>query len=510
MKHRAIAFVLVLAAAGPAGAADEERVLRAQAAQLAADGRCDEALPLLEEARARARDDARSALLQGQCLLQAKRYSEALGSLEDAARLDPGSADAALYLGMARYHVGDAAGAEAALERAERLAPDNAQVALYRGLALLDLARTDEATERFRLASRIDSLNTEPMASYYAGLAHQSAGRVQEAEVALRRVSALAPGSEWDRQAQAALAGAAASPRSFALRRWLVLQAGLAYDSNVALVGTDVVSPEIISGKSDGRGEWAVQAGQELFRNETWGGGVLANYYGNAYFREHEFDPAYVGVGFWLDRRLGENAVVRFQPLFGAVYYDYEDYLRFYGFRADYLQDWGEAGSGDFWLRYAYNDFLYSIPPPDPGFRNRDGNDLWFGYDHSYPITSSTLLQGGPLGRYYDAKGGEWDFWGLGGWLGVTQQLPADLSGELSFAYEYDRYSHPSSFPSPGDHSKDRRDNVFLLHAVIERPIVENVVASLDWTYWNNDSNTDVFNYERHVAGAYITVAFGD
>ncbi|MEE2679654.1 MAG: tetratricopeptide repeat protein [Myxococcota bacterium] len=511
MKAPGVAvFCLVALASGVAGAADEGRVVRAQAAQLASAGRCDAALPLLEQARRLSPDDAPAALLQGKCLLHGKRYAAALEPLETAVRLDPDSPEAALYLGMTQYHLGDSDAAEATLARAEQLAPDNAEVALYRGLTLLDLARTDEATERFNRASRIDTANMEPMASYYAGLAHQSMGRTAEAEAALRRVSRLAPGSEWDRQAEAALSSAPSGPASYALRRWLVLQAGLSYDSNVALVGTDVTNPEIISGRSDGRGDWSAETGLELYRDERWSAGVLANYYGNAYFRETEFDQAYVNASFWVERRLGQDSFFRIQPMFGTIYYDYEDYLRFYGFRAAYLHDWGDAGSGDFWLRYAYNDFLYPIPPPDTSFRNRDGNDLWFGYDHSYDVTDTTTLEGGPLGRVYAAKGGEWDFWGIGGWVGVIQQLPAEFAGEISFAFQHDRYDHPSSFPVPGANTKDRRDNLYRIRAGLERPIFKNVIASLDWTYWNNDSNTSVFNYERHVAGGYITIAFGD
>ena len=510
--RQAVQILLLLVVASSAGAADEGLVLRAQAAQLATAGRCDAALPLLEEARKRSPEDAPAALLQGQCLLHAKRYQDALEPLRDAVRLAPDSADAALHLGMAEYHVGDSSAAEASLARAEQLEPDNAQAALYRGLALLDLAREEEAADRFDHASRIDTANMEPMASYYAGLAHQSLGRAAEAEAALRRVSALAPGSEWDRQAEAALAAAQVAPQTYGTRRWFVAQGGLAYDSNVALVGTDVTSPDVISGKSDGRGEWALEGGLELFRDGQWSAGVLANYFGSAYFREYEFDETYVNASFWLERRLGSDSFIRFQPMFGTIYYDEEDYLRFYGFRADYLHPWGSAGTGNFWLRYAYNDYLYPIAPPpeEKSFRNRDGNDVWFGYDHSYEVTSSTLLEGGPLGRYYDAEGKEWDLRGFGGWIGVTQHLPAKFAGELEFFFEHDRYEHRSSFLLPGESSKKRRDNLFRIRAVIERPIVKDMIASVIWTYWNNDSNTDVFNYQRHVVGAYITVAFGD
>jgi tetratricopeptide (TPR) repeat protein len=506
-------LLLGLASSHAARAADEGLVLRSQAAQLAAEGRCDEALPQLARARALSPQDPAAALLQGECLLQAGRYAEAIPPLEDASRLDPSSADAALYLGMARYHAGNPEAADQALARAEELAPDNAEVALYRGLALLDLARADEATERFYRASRIDPAGVEPIASYYAGVAEQSAGRAQEAEAALRHVSELAPGSEWDRQARAALAGAATTARSYRLRRWLVLLAGLAYDSNVALIGTDVAQPGSISHKSDGRGEWGVQGGHELFRNETWSGGVLANYDGNAYFRESDFDLAYVGAGAWVERALGESTRVQVQPLFGAIYYDYDDYLRFYGCRADAFHGWGDAGTGDLWVRYAYNNFLYPIPGATPALRdarNRDGSDVWTGYDHRYPLTPTTTLQGGPFVHYYHSRGTEYDYWGIGAWIGVRQQLPWELTGDVSGSYGYDHYRHSSTFLLPGEKIEHRRDDVWIVQGLLERPITKRVTATARWTYYNDDSNTDVFSYDRHVVGLYITVAFGD
>jgi len=507
-----LALLVALAPPHAAQAADEGLVLRAQAADLVSEGNCDEALPLLERARRLAPDDADAALLQGECLLRAMRYAEAIPPLEAATRLDPRSARAALGLGIARYQTGDSAGADAPLARAEELAPDDAKVALYRGLVLLDLARSDEANERFERASRIDPLGAEPMASYYGGLALQSSGRTEEAEAALRRASELAPGSEWDREARAALAGAAATAPTH-LRRWLVLQGGLAYDSNVALIGSDVAQPDSISNESDGRGEWGVEAGQELYRDGKWSAGVLASYDGDAYFRDSDFDLAYVGAGAWGARAIGESTVVRVQPLFGAVFYGYDDYLRFYGARGDVLQGFGDAGTGDFWVRYAYNNFLYPIPGNTHVLRtarNRDGNDVWTGYDHTYPLTDRTSLLGGPFFRYYDAKGSEYDAWGVGGWLGVRQELPWQLTGQLSVSYGYDRYRRTSTFLLPGETREHRRDHVWIVQSILERPIAQRVTASLRWTYYNDDSNTDVFDYDRHVVGAYVTVAFGD
>ena len=80
-------LLLGLASPDETRAADEGLVIRSQAAQLAAEGRCDEALPQLERARALSPEDPGAALLQGECLLQAGRYAEAIPPLEDASRL---------------------------------------------------------------------------------------------------------------------------------------------------------------------------------------------------------------------------------------------------------------------------------------------------------------------------------------------------------------------------------------------------------------------------------------
>lgn len=499
---------LLAVAPGSAAAGDRGLALRARAAQLAAEQGCAQALPVLEQARTLSPDDPQAALLQGQCLLDQKRYAEAAAALDDASRLDPASAPAAKLLGIARYHAGDSAAAEAALARAEQLAPDDAQVALYQGLVLLDLARSDEATERFRRASMIDPATTEPMASYYAGLALSGAGRSEEAEAALRRASELAPGSEWDRQAQAALS--MAHEGGYALRRWLILRAGVAYDSNVSLRGNDVDS-RYVSNRDDGRAEWAVEAGAELFRNGDWGGGVLGDYYGNKYFQDSDFDQAYVSVGFWIDRKLGEHSLVRVQPVFGASFYDYDDFLRFYGVQAELFHDWGSAGTGTFRARYAYDDYLYNIIGSGSlaDRRDHDGHEIGVGYDHRLPLGDTTVLEGGPFFRYYAAEGSEWDHWAAGAWLGVEQQLPCDFLAEVSGSYAHAGYRRTSTFLLPGESAGHRNDDIGAVQVVLERPLTDRVTASARWTYLNNSSNTRVFDYERHIAGLYVTVAFG-
>jgi hypothetical protein len=55
----------------------------------------------------------------------------------------------------------------------------------------------------------------------------------------------------------------------------------------------------------------------------------------------------------------------------------------------------------------------------------------------------------------------------------------------------------------------NRVDNIWNVRAIFERPISGNVKASLRYRYNNNDSNTDTYNYDRHIIGGFVTIFFG-
>jgi hypothetical protein len=45
-----------------------------------------------------------------------------------------------------------------------------------------------------------------------------------------------------------------------------------------------------------------------------------------------------------------------------------------------------------------------------------------------------------------------------------------------------------------------------VLGAVLTKPINEWLSVSARYQYLNNDSNTQLFNYDRHIAGAFVTI----
>src|SRR5262245_2448561 len=129
-----VALVALVLCPSLAFASDESDVLRARGALLAAQGKCDEAVPLFERAMAADPKEARAALLKGRCEIAAKEYPEAEQTLAEATRRDPDLKEVPLEVAIARYHQLNYTGARQALEAARPGSSGDARFELYDGL----------------------------------------------------------------------------------------------------------------------------------------------------------------------------------------------------------------------------------------------------------------------------------------------------------------------------------------------------------------------------------------
>ncbi len=519
-----LAIVAQFGLASAPFAADEARILRARAAELASRDDCAGALRLLDEADdfdSRAVPDATESrapipmqaevdLLRGRCLVSLQRFEAARPALERAVASDPRSGEAALALGIVRYELGDAEGAYEILERAEVLLPNRPEPPLYLGLILIDREESAAAAGRFEQSGRLAPDGFDPIPDYYAAIAHAGAGDVERSEDALRRVQERGAGTVWGDRADELLAGSEARGRRGPLNRWLRLQAGLDYDTNVSLRSDRVAQPGNISDDEDGRGWWGIDAGAELFRKGGWAGGVGAQYTGYEYFESQSYRQHFATGRVWLDRDLGEDTLFRISPEAGIGFFDTGEYLRFYGVRPELRHDFGRGGLGRLYFRYAYDDFREDFDANNlAGLRNaldRDGHDLRGGYDHEIGVAERTTLRGGVFGRHYLAEGSEYDHSGVGGWLGFTQGLPWRFTLDATGSVAYDEYDGKSNFLLAGEPRRAREDIIGTASAVLSRPITDWLTLAARYHYLNNDSNTAVFDYDRHLVGAFFTL----
>lgn len=492
------AFALVLAA--PARAADESVALGMRGEQLALEERCGEALALLRRARELDPKDARAAFVAGQCQIRLTRYAEAIEPLEEARRLDPELApEATLYLGIAYFHSDDLDAAERELEAAVEALPNHAEARLYRGLVLLERADAARAVAELEAAADVDPV-VDPVATYYAGMAWHMARERERAEKALQHVIRSAPETRWAREAERALEQSRAR---YERRRFFgSVTAGMEFDDNVVLRGTGVLLPSDISDERDGRGSFFVRGGTEFLRNADWAVGALVSYYGANQIDLTDFDTQFPRVSGWVDRALGEQTYLRVSPDFGYGWVGYDDYLMNFGGTMSLHRDWDEGGSGRFFFRGERRDYRFQIFTLA---QERDGESYVGGYDHTYRLSHRTLLRGGLAGDHFDSETGEYTYSAPIAWLGATQQLPAQIVFDLRFRYSHQSYHNGSAFSPSG---KRRRDDVYWIDAAIERPISQRLKMSLRYRYENDDSNVDVFNYDRNIVGGFFTVDF--
>lgn len=449
------------------------------------------------------------ARLEGICANQLGRYDEALQPLEIAYASDPNAPDVALQLGVARFQQGDLTGAEEAFRVAEAVDPENAELLFYQGLVAFEAERHREAAELLERAIEIDPAFTEPRGSYYAGLAWERAQDRERARRSLERALQRAPNSLEAERARQALDQMDAASQ---LRRWVRAEIGMEWDSNAVLRGEDVVLPEGISDDSDWRGIWRLNGQQEVFRNKDWAAGFTGGYLGYAYTDLNEFDLHYLTTSTWLDRRIDEETFVRLQPEFGYGWRDNEPYVSVYGVTSNLYRDWGDPGSGRFFVHFDNANYRFSVlgtTPEERSDRNRDGRRWIAGYDHFYAASNSVDLRGGLAFERYNARGREYTFVGGGPWLGTRWETPwLKLAVETFGSFQYRAYQHPSTYPNPGQtqpSNHDRKEHTWRTELAVERPILDSLLASVRWRYTKNSSNREVYDYDRHVIGAYLT-----
>ena len=531
---RVLAALAVGVAALPALAADEGPVLRQRAEQLAASGHCDEAIPRARRAREIDPRDARAALVEGRCLLRLGQYRESIPVLEAAREIDPKATGVAADLGQAHYHLDEIDAASAELDRAERENPNDARTQLYRGLVLSRQAKQREAAVAFDRASGLDPGLTG-VAGLYAGRSWASAQERAKAKAALERARAADPDSEWGRTAAQEIEVLDAPNRRHV---WAKLRAGVEHDSNVTLQNDIPYSalqisrdPNLAHAREheDTVAVFEAEGGFEFLRDEKQSAGAAIGYSGNAHDRVPELDLQFPWLTAWYDRRLSEHTWVRLQPFGGYAWLDGDEYLGLGGATASIAHEFTDRFTGQLYTRVFANDFLYNLDR-DPEvavsagpavadrfrrFRNRDGVEYDAGVEGRFALLAGrTTLRAGSEYQRYESEGRDWEYHGSRTWLGVTQALPWRFVLDVVGSYGWYPYDHTSSYDEDllrylVGKGPEREDQIWDVQGELRYPVTDWLELSARGEYTDAGSNVRVFDYDRWIAGGYLTVTWG-
>lgn len=554
-KYSAIigsAFIVALGLASVpalAGAATVEEAVSA-ARRDVEQGRCEQAyrrLSAFEGLESRAR------LLAGQCRIRAGLYPEALGDLDRARGSRDLSSeqvgDVELYRGVALYHLERYTEAAAALDSADGLTRDDAQLALYRGLIALRDGDNDRAAPNLESAARLSPSLTEPVASYYAGLAWQGASERAKAREAFQRVIAIDGDGPWAQEAKKLLETTELFPY------YARGSVGIEYDDNVILRGgvtQNTRSQLDQSGEKDFRGVWRIDGGLQLFSVEDWSGGVTASYSGDAHFDLSQLNTHYPTIGGYLSRRLGPQTVARARYQFGHAWLNEDPFLQSHVGELLLAHNWTRAGTTTLVGEVLWNDVRFkdfNVPDGQPGGsagdacvpaspnsacgpngldeareRDRDGLGLGGAIDHRYllpipggldELLESVEVGGGYRFRWYDAQGDEWTHFAHIFSVGLEIELPLDFRFRSGASYELRQFDNPSTYPDRETvnqlyvlDGEDREEHEINFAAEVEKDLTDHISVSARYAYQENESNRRVFDFTRHIVGGYLNFRF--
>jgi len=537
---------LLAVSLAPAGAWAAERAL-SRGERLAVEGRCEAALPRLEEELEATPDDARAAWRLGQCALRLGEYGRAARALERSLAADPSRVRARLDLARARYHAGDLDAALAALRAGEAELAGDATWQLYRGMVARGRGETDTAVRALERALALDADAVEPVASYHLGLALRERGDAQRADALLRGVAEAWAGTAWATEARRALGGDADARRA-----WLTLGAGAEYDDNVVLVGRDVPLPRDISDEAGARGVWLASGGVDLGHWGDTAAGVLASYRGRTHADDdlRAFDSHFPTASLWVDHALRPDTHLRVRGDLGYAWVDGDPFLGTGGGRISLLHAWSRRSTTELFGGGFADDYLFSFldvpdgagapgdacPAAQPAFfvvcgppgldegdaRDRDGWALEAGLAHAAALPArwpgDPSLRGGYTFTRFDADGREYTHASHRLFLGAAFALPWAFALDLEGSWTARVFRHPSTHPEQdalvaGEQyalsGLRRREHALEGEVRLSRALGERLAATARYRYRDNRSTADVFDYDQHLVGLVLTVTLG-
>jgi Tfp pilus assembly protein PilF len=467
---------------------------------------------------------------KGLVLFHAQRYQEALTLFEQAVEVDPDDVYALYYRGVARGRLGDSEGAIQDLRAVAERKPDLSAASLELGVALVDDGRAAEAMPWLERAQQVPELdgqasfflgiaqlrsgrdasaeanferaaNADPKlalaALYYRGVAAYQTARWSEAEDRFRAVTSQSPGSKLGREAADFLASIEArQARDFRLFADL----SVFYDSNVTIgPDDDTVSDEIgVSGEDDGGVAVTVGGGFTPLRTQRALVNVSYDFFQSFYFDLTDFDLQ--------DHRPSVEVVGRAGPTrFGLLgRYDY------YTLNAHrFLQEatafpwftlyYGAASRFDLSYRMRYRDFLDSDFELRSGFNHSMGIQYVFNFGDWARFVSVGYRYDleNPDGSSDEAKAFGYD--GHEASVGVGWTFPAGIWGDAGYAYHYESYDSDSG---------GRRDHDHRIFAAVGKELTDWLLVRCSYSGTINDSNQDVFQYDRNIVSLGAEVSY--
>jgi hypothetical protein len=291
------------------------------------------------------------------------------------------------------------------------------------------------------------------------------------------------------------------------------------YDSNVTLDSGS--TPGLSADRDDGAAIYGAMLSADALAGDRHLLTVGARYHERNYLDFDRFDER-TALGFLQGEiRIGARVTPRFSAVGSWVMLDDEPYLAQVKLRPDLLVFLGDS-AGVLQVAASVEGHLYD---DDPLFPSLERDAIAFGpaLAHFFPIPGWSGARGSWSFGYErvitDAKSdllgfeGDYDRNVFAGRLDAELPLFFGVVADASVGLDYERYDNDNladylaQLDEDGSARRRRRDDLLLETGVgLSRELVPHVDLELRWRFQDRFSNTDIFDYERHVVGAMVRV----
>ncbi|MEW6586107.1 MAG: tetratricopeptide repeat protein [Nitrospirota bacterium] len=400
---------------------------------------------------------------KGILALDTKEYSRAMEEFTAALKVKPDDPTANLYLGIAHYRSGKERDGERFLKKALSIDPRSPRTNLELGILYYNRGLWDESRDFMETAKSLD------------------------------------PGTEVATAAENYLKEMGKKEAAVKAKDWaLSLTAGAQYDSNVILEPSDGTLPQGISNKHDWRavlyfdGHYTPAISGKLRLGPTY------SFYQSIHAELHDFNVQQYLPGVMASFSLNKY-------LFFRTDYSYE-YTTVGG--SGYLSAHSVApvltiaeGRGFFTLlRYQYQNKDFKDSELFANNSERDGSNNLFGIIQYVPAGIVTIR----LSYAYDVDDTDKIHWAYKGHSGECS-LSADFGEgwKTDLTGQYYRKDYRGDYPGTGT---KRTDELKTFSVNLTKTMNKWLDITAGWLYEQDDSNIDIFEYERNITTFLLRV----
>jgi tetratricopeptide (TPR) repeat protein len=434
----------------------------------------------------------------GKTYLETERYQKAMKYLNMAWKMNPDISGlqydlAYLHYKMSKYSRAADLFAEIATED-----PSNVLALYHAGICLYKQRDYQRALDYF-LAAAQKSPTMKDNGYYYAGVCYWEMGKIDEAVEKFEYVRDHADSGLLRENALVWLGRIQKKEEKVVKPYSLYFKAGIHHDDNIPLDPVDgdvagvtgdesgIVAKAYFSGKYNvvNRKDYQIGAGYSHY--QTWHDGhddldefdliaSIFKVYGKYRFQPFTLGLSYMPTYYWLDS---------------------DSYLRRHEIKPEVTWKCHEKLSTRLSYSY-YADERFDLDEKD-GHTNEGFLDAY------YSILGKTGYLFGGIGyEDRDARHPDQDYGRLKTKLGIMFGIPWDLKVTLTGRYYDKEYDHTDSL-----FGKKREDSEYRGSVSISRKVFCDWLSAVaEYSYTENDSNIDAFEYDREVIGLSLTARY--